>query len=60
MGALTKALTTVADWVREGYPEEVARRIVSGELPMDDASRMARAQEQGGALVHPTAVRYTW
>lgn len=31
----------------QGYPEPVARRIASGELPMDEASRLARAQEQG-------------
>ena len=47
MGLLTTAFKTVADWVQAGYPEEVAKRIVSGELPMDEASRMARAAEQG-------------
>jgi hypothetical protein len=47
MGLLTSTLKTVADWVKAGYPEEVAKRIVSGELPMDEASRLARAQEQG-------------
>jgi hypothetical protein len=47
MGLLATAFKTVADWVRAGYPEEVAKRIVSGELPMDEASRMARATEQG-------------
>jgi hypothetical protein len=30
-----------------GFPESVAKRISSGELPMDEASRMARAAEQG-------------
>lgn len=30
-----------------GYPESVAKRIESGELPMDYESRMARAKEQG-------------
>lgn len=29
-----------------GYPESVAKRIASGELPMDEASRMARAKNQ--------------
>ena len=29
-----------------GFPESVANRIASGELPMDEASRMARASEQ--------------
>ena len=30
-----------------GFPESVANRIVTGELPMDEASRLKRAQEQG-------------
>lgn len=30
-----------------GFPEEVAQRIASGELPMDEASRLARASDQG-------------
>ena len=30
-----------------GYPESTAKKIASGELPMDTASRMARAGEQG-------------
>jgi len=30
-----------------GYPESVARRIASGELPMDYASRMQRAKDLG-------------
>ena len=33
--------------VEEGYPESTARKIISGELPMDEASRVARAREQG-------------
>lgn len=37
----------VDDLVKMGYPESVAKRISSGELPMDEASRMARAAEQG-------------
>lgn len=37
----------VDDLVKEGYPESVAKRISSGELPMDFESRMARAAEQG-------------
>ena len=28
-----------------GFPESVANRIATGELPMDDASRAARAAE---------------
>jgi len=37
-----------------GFPEEVAQRIATGELPMDEASRLARANEQGygGVLYH--------
>ena len=38
---------TIAKWLDKGYPEEVAERIAKGELPMDDASRAARAAEQG-------------
>ena len=38
---------TFDDWVDEGYPEEIIPDILSGDLPMDEASRMARAQEQG-------------
>ena len=30
-----------------GYPESTAMKIASGELPMDQASRMARAKDQG-------------
>jgi hypothetical protein len=41
---LSKSVKEVMDM---GYPESVAKRIVSGELPMDEASRMARATEQG-------------
>ena len=33
--------------IRAGYPESTARKIASGELSMDTASRMARAREQG-------------
>jgi hypothetical protein len=47
MNLLSTAARTVADWVKLGFPEEVAKRIVSGELPMDKASRMKRAEEQG-------------
>ena len=47
MSLLSTAARTVADWVKLGFPESVAKRIVSGELPMDEASRMKRAEEQG-------------
>ena len=33
--------------IKAGYPESTAKKIVSGELPMDVESRMARAREQG-------------
>ena len=38
---------TFDDWVDEGYPEEIIPDILSGDLPMDEASRAARAAEQG-------------
>ena len=47
MGILSKGVGVLADWLEAGYPQEVAQRIVSGELPMDEASRMARAEAQG-------------
>ena len=46
MGVLSKVGGTLWDWIEAGYPEEVARRIVSGDLPMDEASRAARAEAQ--------------
>lgn len=33
--------------IQRGFPESTSRRIASGELPMDETSRMARAREQG-------------
>ena len=33
--------------IRAGYPEETARRIATGELAMDPASKMGRMQGQG-------------
>ena len=41
------ALTSIAELIAKGFPESVAKRIASGELPMDEASRLARANEQG-------------
>ena len=38
---------TITELFEAGYPKEVAARIASGELPMDRASRMERAREQG-------------
>ena len=45
LGAIAKR--SVDDWVKLGYPESVAKRIVSGELPMDEASRAARRDAFG-------------
>ena len=45
-------LDAFAALVRAGYPEETARKIASGELPMDTASRMARAADQGFNAKH--------
>ena len=41
-----------------GFPEEVAERIASGELPMDEASRVARreAQTDGNVYYHGAEV----
>lgn len=36
----------LSNLIKAGYPEEVAQRIASGELPMDYASRMERALSQ--------------
>jgi len=41
------AATQFIRLLEAGYPESTARKIMSGELPMDEASRMARAREQG-------------
>lgn len=62
MGMLTKTLNTVADWIDIGFPErmakgivsgdlptppeEVVMRVASGELPMDEASIAKRIEEQ--------------
>jgi hypothetical protein len=47
----TKAARSIGDEVKRlvdmGYPESVAQRIASGELPMDYASRMQRAEDLG-------------
>lgn len=41
------AATQFIRLLEAGYPESTARKIMSGELPMDEASRMNRAREQG-------------
>ena len=46
-GILNLIGRAVDDLVKMGYPESVAKRISSGELPMDFESRMARAKAQG-------------
>jgi hypothetical protein len=43
--AAEKAVDKVAELIRLGYPESTAKKIASGELPMDQTSRMARADE---------------
>jgi len=41
--------------IATGYPEQVAERIASGDLPMDTASRMQRAEAMG---FDPSNVQY--
>ena len=41
------AATQFIRLLEAGYPESTARKIMSGELPMDEASRINRAREQG-------------
>ena len=52
LSAITKA---VDELVQLGYPREVAERIASGDLPMDTASRMQRAEAMG---FDPSDVQY--
>ena len=40
-------LKAVEKLVKAGFPESTAKKIASGELPMDFTSRMNRAREQG-------------
>ena len=47
MGILNMVGRSVDELVKLGYPESVAKRISSGELPMDEASRLARAKSMG-------------
>ncbi len=55
MALLAAIARDIAELVRAGYPEETARRIATGELPMDTASRMGRARQQG---FNPNEVLY--
>jgi len=52
MGLLSWLGRNVDELVKEGYPLEVAKRISSGELPMDEASRAAREEAFGPKLLH--------
>jgi hypothetical protein len=45
--AVSKAVKLLDRILDAGYPEGTAKKIATGELPMDEASRLARAVEQG-------------
>jgi hypothetical protein len=47
MGLLSSFIRSLDDLIAQGYPPEVAERIVSGDLPMDFESRMRRAEVMG-------------
>ena len=47
MGLLSEVISVAKRLVDAGYPESTAMKIATGELPMDQISRMARAKEQG-------------
>jgi len=42
-----RIMQTIARLVDAGVPESTARKIATGELPMDFDSRMIRAEDQG-------------
>jgi len=42
-----RLLGILDELIATGYPEQVAERIASGDLPMDTASRMQRAEAMG-------------
>ena len=44
---MKSVLEAMTELVSRGYPKETAYRIANGDLPMDRASRMERAREQG-------------
>lgn len=46
MGLLSSFIRSLDDLIAQGYPPEVAERIVSGDLPMDYQSRMDRAGQR--------------
>jgi len=62
LSAGTKAARSIGDEVKRlvdmGYPESVAQRIASGELPMDYASIVQRAKEQGYGDITDPANRF--
>lgn len=53
MGLLSLAKKTIDELIELGYPESVAKKIADGTLPMDEASREARA-----GLMNMTDDRY--
>lgn len=56
-------LDAVQALIKAGFPDSTAVKIASGELPMDTASRMARASEQGfnpdDVFYHGTQANFT-
>jgi hypothetical protein len=52
MGLLNLLGKPVKEIVAMGYPESVAKRISSGDLPMDEASRAARRDAFGQPMFH--------
>jgi len=47
MAKAATLLELIERLVKEGYPEGTAKKIATGELPMDFVSRMNRARDQG-------------
>lgn len=47
MAKATTLLEVIERLIKAGYPEGTAKKIATGELPMDSASRSARAKTQG-------------
>jgi hypothetical protein len=45
----------IDELIATGYPDQVAERIATGDLPMDTASRMQRAKAMG---FDPSDVQY--
>lgn len=53
MAKATTLLEVIERLIKAGYPEGTAKKIASGELPMDEASRLGRAIEQRKAIDKP-------